>query len=179
MRMKKWVVLAVFVLSLIALLPVSLHLAEPFFTHRYEPNYEVPVLLVFPERVEVRWVKDIAELVPLTRNPAYTFAIPSDRQQWVEEQLRRAPPPRPGSAWSLRVRQLGDDTQRIELEAYRDGFTGLIYDARKTSITPVAYRRAGPGAAFVYLMFDVLLSCVLTVLVWIAMHFVIRQRSRA
>jgi len=170
--------MAVLVLSLIALFPVSLRLADPFFTRQYEPSYEVPVLLVFPEHVEVRWVKNTAELVPPTRNAAYTFAIPPDRQQWIEQQLRCSPPPRPGSAWSLRVRQLGDETQRIELEAYRDGFTGLIYDARKTSITPVAYRTAGPGAAFVYLMIDVGLSCILTMLVWIAMHFVSRQQSR-
>jgi hypothetical protein len=60
------------------------------------------------------------------------------------------PPPRTGSAWRLLVRQLGNDTQRIELEAYRDGFKGWIYYAHLNQITPIADRTSGPLGAFGY-----------------------------
>jgi|SRR5579863_8540067 len=178
--MTKWaVVVAVLVFSLLALFPLSMHVADPFFTHPYEARFEVPVMLLFPEHVEVRWVNNIAEVAPPPIGTPYTFAIPRDRQQWVEQQIRLAPPPRPGSFWRLRIHQLGSDTQRVELEAYRDGFTGLIYDAHKASITPVAYRRAGPGAALLYLLINVGLSCVLSIIVLVAMHFAQSRRSRA
>jgi len=178
--MTKWVVVAVFVLSLFGLFPLSIHVADPFFTHPYEARFEVPVLLMFPEHVAVRWVKNIAEVAPPPIGAPYSFAIPRDRQLWVEQQILLAPPPRPGSFWRLRIHQLGNDTQRVDLEGYRDGFTGLIYDAHKASITPVAYRRAGPGAAaLVYLLIDVGLSCALSIIGLVAMHFAQSQRSRA
>jgi len=177
--MTKWVVVAVLLLSLIALFPLSVRLADPLFTHPYEARFAVPVLFVFPEHIEVRWIKNLAEVVPPANVAAYTFLIPRDRQDWVEQQLRNSPPPGHGSAWRLQVHQLGYDTQRIELEAYSDGFAGLIYDARKTSIAPVAYRGAGPGAVFVCLLIDVGLSSALSMLVWITMLFVRRRRIGA
>lgn len=62
--------------------------------------------------------------------------------------------------------QLGNDTQRIDLEAYRDGLSGLIYDVHQNQIVPIAYRSAGPGAALVVISIDVALSGVLALLVW-------------
>jgi hypothetical protein len=177
--MAKWIVVAVFILASIALFPLSLHVAGPLFTRPCEEHFHVPVLLVFPDHVDVRWVNNIAEVAPPPNGASYTFAIPRDRQQWVEQQIRLAPPPRPGSFWRLRINQLDNDTQRVELEAYRDGFTGLIYDARKTSISPVAYRKGGPGAALVYLLIDLALSCALSVVTWVAVNFAQSQRSRA
>jgi hypothetical protein len=103
--MAKWVITA-FVLSLIGLFPHSSRFADPFFTRPYEARFEVPVLLVFPEHVEVRLVKSLSEVAPLSSEARYTFAIPPARQQWVERQIQTLPPPRPGSIWTLRVLQL-------------------------------------------------------------------------
>jgi len=73
--------------------------------------------------------------------------------------------------WTLRVRQLGNDTQRIDLEAHRDGFSGLIYEAHQNQIVPIAYRSAGPGAAFVMFSIDVALSGAIALLVWGMLRF--------
>lgn len=168
--MAKWVITA-FVLSLIALFPLSSRFADPFFTRAYEARFEVPVLLVFPEHVEVRLVRSLSEVAPLPSGARYTLAIPPARQHWVERQIQVLPPPRPGSIWTLRVLQLGNDTQRIDLEAYRDGFSGLIYEAHQNQIVPIAYRSAGPGAAFVVISVDVALSGAVALLVWGVLRF--------
>ena len=129
------------------------------------------MLLVFQEHVEVRLVKSLAEVSPAPSGGLYTFAIPSARQQWVQQQIQTLPPPRPGSIWTLSVRQLGDDKQRIDLEARRDGFSGLIYEAHQNQIVPIAKRSEGPGAIFVIASVDAALSGGLALLVWFGMHF--------
>lgn len=174
--MAKWVLTA-FVLSLIGFFPLSSRFADPLFTRPYEARFEVPVLLVFPEHVEVRLVKSMSEVAPLPSEARYTFAIPPARQQWVERQIQTLPPPRPGSIWTMRVRQLGNDTQRIDLEAYRDGFSGLIYEAHQNLIVPIAYRSAGPGAAFVVISIDIALSSALALIVWGMLRFARWHRS--
>lgn len=163
--MAKWV-LAAFVLALIGLFPLSIRVADPLFSRPYEARFEVPVLLVFPDHVEVRLVRSLSEVTPPQTEARYTFAIPPARQAWVERQIQTVPPPRPGSIWRLRVSQLGNETQRIDLEAYRDGLSGLIYDVHQNQIVPIAYRSAGPGAAFVVISIDVALSGVLALLIW-------------
>jgi hypothetical protein len=162
--MAKWV-LVVFVLALIGLFPLSVRFADPFFSRPYEARFEVPVLLVFPEHVEVRLVRSFSEVAPPVADAQYTFAVPPARQKWIEGQIHSVPPRRPGSIWKLRVRQLGNDTQQIDLEAYGDGFSGVIYDAHQNQIVPIAYRSAGPGAVFVVAAMDVALSGVLALLV--------------
>jgi hypothetical protein len=176
--MAKWV-LAVFVLALIGLFPLSIRFAYPLFSRPYEARFEVPVLLVFPDHVEVRLVRRLSEVSPPAADARYTFAIPPARQQWVERQIQTLPPPRPGSIWTLRVRQLGNDTQRIDLEAYRDGFTGMIYDAHQNQIVPIAYRSAGPGAAFIGFSIDIVLSGILALLAWGLLRFTRLRRIDA
>jgi hypothetical protein len=44
--MTKWLIVAVSVVSLLALFPLSVRVADPLFTRPYEPRFEVPVLLV-------------------------------------------------------------------------------------------------------------------------------------
>jgi hypothetical protein len=176
--MTKWVLLA-FVLSFIWLFPLSSHFADPLFTRPYEARFEVPVLLVFPEHVEVRLVSSLSEVALLSSEARYTLAIPPARQQWVERQIQTLPPPRPGSIWTLRVRQLGNDTQRIDLEAYRDGFSGMIYEAHENQIVPIAYRSAGPGAMFVVISIDIALSSALALLVWSVLRFARLRRGDA
>jgi hypothetical protein len=61
---------------------------------------------------------------------------------------------------------MGNDTQRIDLEAHRDGFSGMIYDAHQDQIVPIAYKSAGPAAALVMLSIDAALSGALALLVW-------------
>jgi hypothetical protein len=174
----KWV-LAAFVLALIGLFPLSIRVAHPLFSRPYGERFEVPVLLVFPDHVEVRLVRSLSKVAPPPTDAQYTFAIPPARQQWVERQLQTLPPPRPGSIWKLRVSQLGNDTQRIDLEAYRDGFSGLIYDAHQNQIVPIAYRSAGPGAAFVVISIDVALSGALALLVWGVLRLARQRRVDA
>ena len=115
-RVRCLVVWAVFGISLFVLFPHSVHLADPLFSRTYDARFEMPVLLIFPEHIEVRWVKKTAEVAPPPKGSSYTFAIPRDQQAWVEHQIQALPPPRPGSFWKLRIEQLGDDTQRVDLK---------------------------------------------------------------
>src|SRR5215475_7593589 len=113
-KMKKWLLVVVFVVGLIGLSPLSIRIASPIFSRPYDARFQVPVLLVFPEHVEVRWVESLSEVSPRPTDAPYTFAVPPSKQQWVEQQIRIVPPPRPGSEWRLRIRQLGNNTQRID-----------------------------------------------------------------
>jgi hypothetical protein len=168
--MKKWtIVLAIF--AIIVFFPLSIRMIDPLFTRPFDARFGFPVLLAFPDHVEVRRVSSLSEVSPRPRSVTYSFAVPEGRERWVQKQLQNAPPPRAGSAWKLEVKQIGNDTQRIDLEAFHDGFDGLIYDAHPDEIVPTASRSAGPSGAFVYLLIDAGLSCALVLLV----HFV--QRS--
>ena len=113
--MKKWVTLLI-VFSLVGLLPVSLDLADSLFSRPFDARGPIPILLIFPERVEIRFVRELSEV---------------------------------------------SHRERIDLEANRDGFAGLIYDAGPDEIVPIASRIAGPGASFVFAIIDVVLCTAL------------------
>jgi hypothetical protein len=88
-------------------------------------------------------VHSISEVSPRPEDAGYTFNVSPDRQAWVEEQVRLSPATSAGSKWAIRVKQLGPNRQQIQLEAWRDGFTGLIYEAGPDSIRPLRTRHAG------------------------------------
>ena len=77
--MKKWVALLI-VFSLVGLLPVSLHLADPLFSRPFDARGPIPILLIFPERVEIRFVRELSEVSPRPTNAAYSFVVPPSRQ---------------------------------------------------------------------------------------------------
>jgi hypothetical protein len=65
--MKKWA-LVVFVIALIGLFPLSIRIGEPIFNRPHDASHQVPVLLVFPEHIEVRWVGSLSEVSPLPKH---------------------------------------------------------------------------------------------------------------
>jgi hypothetical protein len=144
-RLKKIGVLAVGVVSFLGLLPVSFRVAdELIFTRRFDPEWHYTVLLVWNDHIELRRVERLFEVSPRPKDASYTFSVPPQRQRWVEEQVQNAPPTAGGAAWAIKVTQLGLDRQRIELEAWKDGFSGLIYEARPGEIIPLNTKYAGP-----------------------------------
>jgi hypothetical protein len=173
--MKKWVALLIFV-SFVGMLPLSVRIADPLFTRPFDPRIPSPVLMIFPDRVEIRSDGKFSEISPRPKGAPYTFAVPPSQWAWVKEQLQRAPPPRPGSTWNLKIRQIENGKQRIELEAQRDGVAGLIYDASPDEIVPVASRIAGPGAAFLFAMIDTGLCCALWLSLWFAWRLIARRK---
>ena len=179
--MKRWIALLV-VLTLVGMFPVSVRIADPLFSTPYDPRFPRAVLLIFPERVEIWRGQKLSEISPRPKGALYTFAVPPSRQAWVEQQVQKAPAPRPGSTWNLKIRQLGSGRQRIELEAEQDGLAGLIYDAssNEIEIVPVASRLTGPGGSLLFASIDVCLSFALWMLFWLTWRLISRGKpSRA
>ncbi len=154
--------------SFICLFPISIRIADPFFTHPFQRSwpYRYPILLVWPDHVEMRWVHDLSEVSPRPKGESYTFTVPPERQAWVESKVRNTASPSGNAAWVIHVRQLGAARQQIQLELLGDGITGMIYEARPDEIVPLRLRLAGPGGAFVMLGVQLLLLGGLWILVW-------------
>ena len=134
LKARKIVLIALLVVSFISLLPISVRLGDPLFTYPFRTGwqYDYPVLLVWPDRVEVRWFHDISELSPRPLNAHYTFSVAPERQAWVENEVRSTPGPNGAdSGWVIHVKQLGPSRQQIQLELLRNGITGLIYEVRE------------------------------------------------
>ena len=108
------------------------------------------MLLVWPDHVEIRQIKSISEVSPRPLHAGYVFNIPPERVAWVEEQVRKRPPPSPAPdfEWLIRIRQVTHNRQRIQLEAWwKDDFRGLIYEATPNEIVPLKSRSGGIGYA--------------------------------
>ena len=69
--------------SLIVLFPLALRLANPFATLVYNPAIDARILLLWPDRVELQPIRDLANFSPRPPNAAYTFLVPPERQAWV------------------------------------------------------------------------------------------------
>lgn len=144
LRLRKILVIALGFVSFVALSPLSMRIADPLFTRAFDPRWKYPILLVWPDRIEVRWVRDLSEVSPRPKGETYTFNVPPDRQAWIEEQVRKISyPQNPDLGLSIKVKQLGPERQQIQLEAWKDGFVGLIYEARPDGIIPLRSRIAG------------------------------------
>jgi hypothetical protein len=173
--MKKWVALLIFA-SFAGMLPLSVRIADPLFTKPFDARIPSPVLMIFSDRVEVRSDGKFSEISPRPKGSTYTFSVPPSQLAWVKEQLKRAPPPRAGSTWNLKIHQIENGKQRIEIEAQRDGIAGLIYDATPDEIVPVASRIAGPGAAFLFALIDTGLCCALWLSLWFSWWLITRPK---
>jgi hypothetical protein len=158
LRVKKAAFIALLVTSFIGLFPLSIRLADPFFTYPFRTGwqYQYPVLLVWPDHVEMRWFHDVSEVSPRLKAGGYTFNVAPERQSWVESKVRSTS--WPGDAgWIIHVKQLGPSRQQIQLELLGDGITGIIYEATPGAIVPLHSRLAGPAGAFVILVVHLLL----------------------
>src|SRR5262249_16259360 len=120
--------------------------------------------------------KNISEVSPRPPGERYTFSVLPERQAWVEQQVRSIRPQNHDAAWAIRVKQIGPQRQEITLEIWRDGFTGLIYEARRDEIVPLSTRRAGPGSSLIILMANAFLWGVIWLCLWLFWRFFTRPR---
>jgi len=162
------------VVAFIGLFPFSMRLADPVFTHRFHAEWKHPVLLVWPDHVEIRWFRNVAEISPRPKDSAYTFNVAPERQAWVEKEVRKIPSPNGNASWIIHIQQLGPSRQRIQLELFGDGIGGIIYETGAEAIQPLRSRLADPGGAFVFLAIDLLLCLGL----WLLAKFALRLYER-
>lgn len=173
--MKKGVLIVALAASFIAMFPLSIRLADPFFTFPFHEDWNHAVLLIWPDHVEARWFKDAAEVSPRPRTASYAFNIAPDQETWVKEQLRRLPSPNGNASWTIHVKQLGPSRQEIQLDLIGDGITGLVYEAQADQIVPLCSRLAGPAGAFVILAANLALWGA----GWLFLCWVIRPTNRS
>ena len=173
--MKKAVLTFALVASLMALFPVSVRLADPFFTFPFHNEWHHAVLLIWPDRVEARWFNDLAEISPRPKDALYTFNVAPEREAWVKEQVRRLPSPNGNASWTIHITQLGASRQEIRLELMGDGISGLIYEAQPGQIIPLRSRLSGPEGAFVILAANLILWGAS----WLFLWWVIRLTHRS
>ena len=96
--MKKAALVVALVTSFIAVFPLSIRLADPFFTFPFHKDWYHCVLLVWPGHVEARSFDDLAEVSPRPKDVSYTFNVspdPGSCEKWRRE--RR---------WTPRTREL-------------------------------------------------------------------------
>jgi hypothetical protein len=157
-RSRKILFVCALISSYVVIFPVSYVIIDSlWFTQPFNPIWQCGILLVWPDHVEVRSLQKISEVSPRPPNAGYTFNVPPDRQARIENQVRHAPTGDPEGAWSIRIKQLGADRQQIQLERWRDGFTGLIYEARPDRIIPLQSRHAGVLGATIVFYLDLFL----------------------
>jgi hypothetical protein len=162
--------------SFLLLFPISAELADPYFTRPFNPKIPQCVLLIWPDRVEARWVDNISEVSPRPHGAQYSFLIPAARENWVREQLKSQPVPPKDAGWLLRVRDTAPNRQEIRLEMMGDGYLGLIYEATPDQIVPLQSRDTGPGGAFLVLFFDLAIFGGGWLLLWAVWSLLKRRR---
>lgn len=156
---KRWVKITLAIVASVALFPISARVADPLFTSPWSGGFDKnPVLLVWPDHVEIRWFHDLSQVSPRPVGSGYTFNVAPERQAWVEKQVRGVPSPVPlKSAWMIHVKQLGSGKQKVQLELMGDGYYGIVYEAGPNAIVPIGTRLTGPGGAFTILAVHLLL----------------------
>ena len=140
--MKTAVLIVALVASFIALFPLSLRLADPFFTYPFRKDWRHAVLLIWPDHVEARWFNDVSEVSPRPKNAPYTFNVAANREAWIKEQLGKLHSPSGNASWMIHIKELGESRQRIQLDLMGDAISGLIYDAWPDEIVPQRSRLA-------------------------------------
>jgi len=171
MRKVWWIVTPILLVgSCAGLFPVSWHLSDQLVNRPIDAGTQFPVLLVWPNRIEIRQIAQTSVISPRPADAAYHFRIPSERLAWVEGEVRRYPSRNPGASWLLKVHDLEDGRQRVQLELFGDGIRGVVYDATDREIVPVYSRLTGPGFAFTVLKVNVMLWSVL----WLAIYIGLR-----
>ena len=176
--MKKAALVFALVASFMAAFPLSMRLADRFFTFPFRKDWYQCVLLVWPDHVEARSFDDLSEVSPRPKNASYSFNVSPDRETGVREQVRKLPSPNGSAAWTIHVKQLGLSRQEIRLELMGDGITGLIYEARPDEIIPLRSRAGGPAGAFVILAANFVLWGAGWFVLWI-MSRILRRRKQS
>jgi hypothetical protein len=173
--------LALLVAGFVGLYPISIRVADPLFTYPFRTGwqYQYPVLLVWPDHVEMRWFHDVSEISPRPEGAGYTFNVTPERQAWVEQEVRSTPAPNGGNAsWIIYVKQLEPSKQRIQLELLGDGITGIVYEAGTEKIAPLRSRLAGPAGAFEVLVVHLFLWGGFWLLLWFVSRELARRRRQ-
>jgi hypothetical protein len=176
--LRKLGLVAALVVTFVVLMPLSIRLVDPLWTHAFNRDWQHPVLLVWPDHVEVQWFRDPSEVTPLRLGVNCTFNVSPERQEWVEKTVRNMPSPNGNAAWIIHVRQMGPSRQRIQLELLGDGISGIIYEADTSQIVPLYSRLTGPGGAFVILIANVLLWGIFWLLLLVAFRLLKPARQR-
>ena len=175
--MKKAALIVALIASFVAAFPLSMRLADPFFTFPFRKDWYQCVLLIWPDHVEARSFDDLAEVSPSSKDASYIFNISLDREARVREQVRRLPSPNSDASCTIHVKQLGASRQEIRLELLGDGIAGLIYEAQPDQIIPLRSRAGGPAGAFVILAANLLLWGGVWLLLWILSRIIRRRRQ--
>jgi hypothetical protein len=136
-RLKRIVLVVAVIATFIICFPISIWVADPFFTHPFRTDSQYPILLVWPDRVEMRWVHGVSEISPRPNSENYTFNVEPERQAWVESNVRNTPSPNGNAAWTIHVKQIGLSRQQIQLELLGDGITVIVYEARPEEVVPL------------------------------------------
>jgi len=174
--MKRAVLIVALGASFIGVFPLSVRLADPFFTYPFHKDWHHAVLLIWPDHVEARSFNDVAEVSPRPKDAPYTFNVALEREAWVKEQVRRLPSPNGNASWTIHVKQLGAARQEIRLELMGDGISGLIYEAKPDEIIPLRSRLGGPAGAFVMLATNLVLWGAAWLFLWFVIRFISRRR---
>ena len=163
--------------SFIGLFPISIRIVDPLFTHPFRTGwqYQYPILLVWPDHVEMRWVQDVSEVSPRPKGESYTFNVEPERQAWVESKVRNMPSPNGNASWIIHVKQLSPSRQQIQLELLGDGITVIVYEATAEKIVPLRSRLAGPLSSLSILAVNLFLWAGFWLLVW----FIFRLARRS
>ncbi len=181
LRVKRIVLIVLLIASFIGLFPISIRLADPFFTHPFRTGwqFEYPVLLVWSDHVEIRWFHNLSEVSPRPKDAGYTFNVSPERQTWVEDKVRNTHAPHGGDAgWIIHIKQIGPLRQQIQLELLGDGTNGIIYEAGPDGIVPLRSRAIGPAGAFIVLAVHLLLYGGFWLLAWFISRLLARRHSR-
>src|SRR3954451_5645494 len=102
---KRTAVVALRIITFLALIPISFRLADPLFTEPFQSGWQHPVLLVWHDHVEMRWFREISEVSPSPESANYTFNIAPERQEWIEKEVRTTPSPNNNAEWVIHVKQ--------------------------------------------------------------------------
>jgi hypothetical protein len=155
------------VASFIGFFPISICLADPLFTLPFHAEWKHPVVLVWPDQVEIRWFDHVSEVSPRPKGADYTFNIAPERQVWIESKVRSTPVPGVDAGYIIHVEQLGPSRQRIQLDSLGDGISGIIYEAKPEEILPLHSRATGPAGSFTILIVHLLLWGGVWLIVWL------------
>jgi hypothetical protein len=115
-RVKRVVLVVALVASFVGCFPLAIRIADPFFTRQFREEKQYPILLAWPDHVEMRRVQDISEVSPRPKGTGYAFNVEPDRQAWVESKVRNSPSPNGNAVWIVHVKPLSPSRQQIQLD---------------------------------------------------------------
>ncbi len=161
-------------ISLVALFYLAGLLADPLFDHPFMPTFFDPLVLVCSDHVEAVHWHDISGGREQPIHPGCSFQIPPARQAWVVNAMKQLQPLAPThGSWLIRVKQVGVNDQRIDLEVCGGkGCIGTIYEVRNGVATPMKTRIDEPEAGLV-IMFIYGLLLILWWLAWAGLRRVV------